>query len=272
MSSQQSSLKSVLGKSLLLVVLSLLIAYSAYYFYNSAQNITYHIAYNESVSGLQVGSPVEMNGVIVGAVTEIENNESQSNIVDVLIKVHRKVLITRGTLASLGDRDETFVALSDDGHDPQRLNLNEGAVYPTITAKPSLQARKEIALAEISESLQQLNATVQSFLTKDNIESFKELLYSMQEVMGVMATDSQRIHALIINTETASYRFNSILSMSDRVLSILQTQTLPATYRLMTTLESVSIKSNELIDDISRQPAILLRGKAPAPLGPGESR
>lgn len=272
MSSQPGSSTNLLVKSLFLAIFSLLIVYTVFFIYNSAQNITYHIAYNESVSGLQVGSPVEMNGVDVGTVTMIENNEKQANIVDVLIKVNRKVLITRGTLASLGDRDNTFVALSDDGHDPQRLTLSEGATYLQIPAKPSLQARKEIALAEISQSLQQLNATVQSFLTKDNIESFKELLYSMQEVMGVMATDSQRIHALIINTETASYRFNSILSMSDRVLSILQSQTLPATYRLMTTLESVSIKSNELIDDISRQPAILLRGKAPAPLGPGEVR
>lgn len=272
MVSLQGNFKQVAGKSLFLVMLFSLIAYSISYLYNSVQNKTYHIAYTESVSGLQVGSPVEMNGVVVGKVTEIENNETQSNLVDVLIQVKRKVLVTQGAVASLVDRDSTWVALRDEGRDQHPLMSRAGEQYPLIPAKPSLQARKEIALAQISQSLQQLNETVQLFLDKDNIESLKQLLYSMQEVMGVMAADSQRIHTLIVNTEAASYRFNTILSTSDRVLSILQSQTLPATYRLMSNLETVSIKSNELIDEMTNQPSMLLRGKAQAALGPGEGK
>ncbi|MFV8782526.1 MlaD family protein [Microbulbifer sp. SA54] len=103
------------------------------------------------------------------------------------------------------------------------------------------------------------------------LDSSSDTVDALQQVSHMLAGNQDRLNSIIANTEQASVRLGPLLDSSRDSVNALQLQVLPEAYRTMSTLNRLSHSMNRLTDKIDRNPAVLLRGSAPPPLGPGET-
>lgn len=213
---------------------------------------TYQINMNESVSGLNIDSPVEFNGVSVGSVSNIDLNHDNPRIVVLLLDIKHGTPITNSTVATLKTRGITginYVALSDDDSDSTPLLVQPGQKYPIIPTIPSLLFRLDAAFSSMSENFQKITKAVDSLLDEENQHEIKELL---------------------VNLKRASTEFSPLLKSTTTTMKTLESQTLPRTYEMMNNLDQLSRNLNEISEQIKQNPSILIRGVAKPALGPGE--
>ncbi len=256
-------------------VITLILLAALYFVFSFAldRHTTYLTFIQESVSGLTVGSRVEYNGVEVGTVKRIKINHKNPKLIDVVLSVDSSAPVTKNTVAMLafGDTNNSpYIALADDGNNLEPLTLNNNQDYRVIPSTPSTKGNKNVSLTQIAASLKQFNDTFQTFMDKDAVESFKQLLYSMQIVMGMLAENSKRMNILITNASNASRQLGTFMATGQNTIRTLETQTLPSTYRLIANMDDMLNKMMSLMNDITQNPSVIIRGKArPAP-GPGE--
>lgn len=121
-------------------------------------------------------------------------------------------------------------------------------------------------LSTIIANTEQASGELGPLLSRSN-----DTMRALQQVSHMLARNQERLNAIIVNTEQASGRLGPLLDSSSNSVNALQLQVLPEAYRTMATLNRLSNSMNRLTDKIDRNPAILLRGSAPPPLGPGET-
>lgn len=234
---------------------------------------TYLIYMQESISGLNVESPVEFNGVDVGSVETIQLNHKDPQLVELLLKIKSTTPVTQGTVATLKSRGVTgvtFVALKDDSTDLRPLVALRGQPYPVIKTAPSLFMRIDTALNTLSVNLDKVTQSVQAVLDKENQESIKGILINMNRVMNTLAANNERMTTIINNTSRASQQLGPLFQSSTAAMHTLETQTLPATYQLLNNLNEVTRNLTSVSVQLKQNPSVLIRGSALPPLGPGE--
>jgi phospholipid/cholesterol/gamma-HCH transport system substrate-binding protein len=212
----------------------------------------YKVNMKESVSGLNVDAAVEFNGVNVGTVKKIRISEKNPDLVELLLRVRSNTPISEGTRASMNMRGltgVTFIALQDKSTDRKRIKILPGEEYPIIQTTPSLLMRFDIALTKLNESLHSVSVAVENLLSKDNIKLFNEIMVNLREVTGQMTP-------LLQNSLTTIDLFNR--------------QTLPATNQAISNLDNIMINVLEITSELKNNPSVLIRGKEPRALGPGE--
>jgi phospholipid/cholesterol/gamma-HCH transport system substrate-binding protein len=198
----------------------------------------FQVYMKEAVTGLNLDASVEYNGVNVGTVASIKINHENPRIVELLLKVKKETPITYGTKAKLEARALTgmaYILLEDKGTDMRPLVAQAGTPYPVINTTPSLLLRLDTAVSKINESFNKLTNSIQSLLDKENLSSIKQILLSSQ---------------------------NAMLQ--------LETKTIPAANQAIMNLGSVTRNLAEVSAEIQQNPTVLIRGKEPIVLGPGE--
>ncbi len=212
----------------------------------------YEVLMKESVNGLAVDAAVEFNGVNVGSVKSIEISHKDPNVVVLLLKVKNTTPVTMGTRATLNMRGLTgigYLALVDKGADPRPLIVLPPQRYPVISTAPSLLVRFDTALTKLNDSLHQVSVSIQSLLDQQNLHSIKQILQNMQETTQLMP---------------------QILQESRSAMQSITSQTLPAANQAMMDLSTITRNLVGVSNEIKRNPAVLIRGVQPNPLGPGE--
>lgn len=241
----------------------------------------YLIFMNESVSGISKDSMVEFNGVEVGTVEDISISKQNPSLVKLTLSVKQETPITTNTVATLNSRGLTgitYVSLKDSSSTHTPLRREPGEPYPVIKTAPSLYVRIDSAIKELTENVKTVTASMQSMFDKHNREAFQNILDNMNTVSNTLAINSRKMSRIIANTEEASNKFPSLLESSDAffkssqsAMRTISTQTLPQAYEAMANLNDMSRTLASLSAELKRNPSMLVRGKAPAPLGPGES-
>lgn len=212
----------------------------------------YEVFMKESVSGLAVDAAVEFNGVNVGSVKSIEISQHDPKVVVLLLKVKNNTPVTQGTRATLNMKGLTgiaYLALIDKGADTRPLIALEGQEYPVINTAPSLLLRFDTALSKLNDSLHQVSVSIQSLLDQQNLQSIKKILVNMQTTTQLMP---------------------QLMQESRSAMQSITTQTIPAANQAMTDLSIITQNLVGVSNEIKRNPAVLIRGVQPNPLGPGE--
>lgn len=213
---------------------------------------SYQVFMRESVNGLAVDAQVEFNGVNVGTVKSIAINQKDPQVVIVLLNVKKDTPITLGTQATLNMKGLTgigYLALIDKGTDTRPLRALPGQPYPVINTAPSLLVRFDTAMTKLNDSLHQVSVSIQSLLDQQNLRSIKQILQNLQ-----FATQSLPL----------------LLQTSRRAMQMITTQTLPAANQAMINLDTLTRNMASFSVEIKQNPAVLIRGMQPQPLGPGE--
>lgn len=237
---------------------------------------SYYIVYSqESVSGLSIDAPVEYNGVNVGAVKSIELSTVDPHLVKVLLRINASTPVTQSTVATLTSRGITgvaFIALKDAGTDLRPLTVEPGQDYPVIPTAPSIFMRLDTALTKLTKNFETIAESIHKLLDKDNLQSIKDTLAQLDRVTGNLANNSEKINLILMNTTRATEQLTPLLQYSISSMKALSNQTLPVTYRLLNNLNDVTRTLNDVTNQLKQNPSMLIRGAAPAPLGPGERK
>ncbi|MFZ2315721.1 MAG: MlaD family protein [Gammaproteobacteria bacterium] len=243
--------------------------------FSLAQNKTYAIYMNESVSGLNVDAQVEYNGVSVGSIKKIVLSKNNPKLVRILIDVKSDTPITEGTVASLTTRGLTglaFIALKDKSTNMRPLVAKRNQRYPVIPTAPSIFMRLDTALNNLTINMQKISNALNSLLDKENLESFKEILANTKEVTHALSDNSAKLTTILKNTADASVKIEPLLRSSTAAMKVLESQTLPMTYRFMSNLDQITRTLSEVATEVKQNPSVLVRGAAPRSPGPGERR
>lgn len=238
------------------------------------EHYTYYKTYmQESVSGINIDSVVEYNGVNVGNVKKIELNPNDPHLVQLFLKIKSETPITQGTIASVNSRGLTgvgYVSLRDEGRNLKPLTLEPGEQYLVIPSGPSLFLRWDTALTKLDANLSKATKAFQDFFNDENRRLVEETLTNLREITSNLAAQNEKINTILANTATASKNFTPFLESTRSTIQILNTQTLPIANKMINNLNTTSRNLLDLSSQLKDNPSILIRGRAPRPLGPGE--
>lgn len=243
--------------------------------FNFQQYTTYKIYMQEAVSGLNIDSPVEFNGVNVGNVKSIELDQTDPQHVELLISVKDQTPVSQGTIATLQSRGitgVTYISLRDKSDTYVPIEIQKGDKYPVIRTGPSIFLRIDTALSKLSDNLHDVSTAFQQLLDKENQRNIKDILANMERITGTLADNNVRMTRILDNTEKASNQFGPLVRSTTNTMRMFELQTMPATYQLIANLNGLTRSLTEMSAELKQNPSIVLRGVQRTPNGPGESQ
>ncbi len=116
-------------------------------------------------------------------------------------------------------------------------------------------------VAEATERLEELTRLLKSVLDEPTTASLKRTLEGLQTITTTVAANNERLSSLLHYAERDSRELQPILQELRTML--------PQLSRATSDLDSLSRTMTELVNRLSRDPSLLLRGTA-VPPGPGE--
>jgi phospholipid/cholesterol/gamma-HCH transport system substrate-binding protein len=262
---------------------------------------TYLVNVHEDVTGLSVESPVRFNGVKVGYVESIKLDPHNSKLVTLKLQIEPQIVITVNTYAILNEQGITgviYVNLKSDAENGPVLKALPGQEFPVIPSRPSLLMQLSAVLPEVATEVQNLSKSISGLLNAENRQSIGTTLKNMATITQTLADNSknftdtlQLLRNTLTNVSAASVTFPETMASINRLsgqmaatsASIKTTmqsgqnlirnfsdQVLPDTQQAITNLSHATMGVDELTQQLQRNPSMLIRGKAPAQLGPGE--
>lgn len=252
------------------------IAGALWYLFSASRYATYHVFTQDPVSGLMADAPVEFHGIEVGKVQSIRLVNAQT--VDILVSIDKTAPVTAATIATITSRGlatrgftgYVFIALENVGADSGLPGQQPGDRYPTIPAAPSKLVTLDTAISQVNDNFQAVTALLTSILDEQTVASLKQSADSLQKITQAMAADTRKLDAILANTERASRRFEPLMASTHETVTVLQSQVLPESYRVLTDLDNLSNSLTAFSNRINRDPSILIRGAARPSPGPGE--
>lgn len=260
---------------------------------------TYLTYVNESVAGLSPKAPVKFNGVDVGNVEDIEINPYNPQQVRLELKISDDTPITEATRATLQTQGITglvYVSLKAEKIISPPLKKIPSEPYPVIRSSPSMR---------IDQVVQGLAESFKGMFDTQNKEAFKKILHNLEMVTESLSMNSKTIdetlksaRIMTANGAAASEKFphlakelddalaeahaaadelhkvavqaHGVMQSGNRSIKDLSDETLPAAQQVMLRLKDTLNNIEQLTDQMTKNPAILIRGKPPATPGPGE--
>jgi phospholipid/cholesterol/gamma-HCH transport system substrate-binding protein len=269
----------------------------------------YRAIEQESVAGLNVNAPVKYHGVEVGMVRAIQLDPANPEHVRLTLAIEPGTPIRQDTVAVLKTQGLTGIAYVElSGGSPEAARITESLKepYPEIRTKPSLGTRLENVLTTVLAKLDRTTSNVDAVLSNENRAALESALTDIAAVAHTIAARQRTIDAAITNaasalatTERAAAQLGpaverigrgaqAVETMVDQVAALsgragvvveaagtdlqrLGTQTLPDLQRLLGELSVLSASLRRLSEQTERNPASLVLGRPPRPVGPGES-
>lgn len=169
----------------------------------------YRINFTESVSGLNIDSPVKYRGVTIGKVDKIRINPDNVETIEVLIQVEKDSPIKVDTVAKLrpqGITGLTFVDLSRGSKEAPCLADIDDDV-PLIKMEPSFFVRIERSFGTASENLSSALIRMKALLDEDNRHEITRILHHAANVVekidhGIDVKTFKHIDQLVVETKT----------------------------------------------------------------------
>ncbi|MEE9451430.1 MAG: MlaD family protein [Gammaproteobacteria bacterium] len=263
--------------------------------------VYYYVYIGESVSGLSIQSPVKLNGVEVGVVTEIELNPENYEQVRLLLKVDEEVPVSTSTVATLNLQGITgivYVGLRSLSTQAPPLQALQGQEYPVIPYEPSLLVTLDSAFRDITTDVKTLSKSFKSIFDEQNTQAFKKILVNVEDFTGMLSNNSPKFELIMSNFSQASSKIPPMLEQVEASLSAAQhavdkvaqagedasrtmgsgraaienisDQAIPSAVELLDRLNTVAANIEEVSETLRRNPSVIVRGKRPSKPGPGE--
>lgn len=208
----------------------------------------------ESVAGLNINAPVKYNGVDVGKVKSIELDPSNPELVRLIFAIERGTPIKVDTVAVLKTQGLTgiaYVELDGGAKNAAPLVASADEKYPVIQTKPSLGIRLETVLTSVLAKLDNTTSNIDSLLSIENRESFKQSLANIATVTKTIAARNAEIDTGIVNASLAAKNTARATQKLDPMINKLE----PAIEQLNVTIAQIN-RSAIAIEKVSNEAAI----------------
>lgn len=268
----------------------------------------YVVYMQESVSGLSRDNVVKYHGVDVGRVHEIALAEGRSEQVRLLLQIDRGTPVRENTVATLETQGLTglaFINLQGGLVDSPLLEAAPGERYPVIRSQPSTWGRLDDAVEELVANMNDATRRVAVLLSEDNQRNLGRTLASLEQLStalagraevlnrslddlaatlqqaregsaglpGLLARLAQAAAALERMAEQVGAGGEAVrvaVQARNRDLQRFTGESLPEAAAMISDLRRAAQNLRSFSEQLERDPAILLRGRAARPPGPGE--
>ncbi|SKB64395.1 MlaD family protein [Malaciobacter marinus] len=291
----------------LFVLMLIFIFWLGKYAFVVTKQDAYTIYFKESVSGLNIDSPVKFKGVQVGKVENISINPKNSQEIKIKISVIENTPIKKDNYATLGTLGLTglkYIELKGGSKDSNLIQKNKYN-EKVIDSKISVLGNLENSSKDISKQLTQLLIQTRILFSNENINNFSKLLNASKQT----ALNTQEITQYIVNNEnkltqilnnlndlsiTSKSSFNNmsesassvkksalkVMELSQKILNevekgsfdlkTISQSTIDNFNNVLNQFENNLIKSEELIEQLKENPSDILFKNNKQKLGPGE--
>ncbi|MDU9400894.1 MlaD family protein [Pseudomonas sp. zfem004] len=159
----------------------------------------YEVVFNEAVSGLSRGSPVQYNGIKVGDVSTLRLDPKDPRRVLARIRLSADTPVKEDTKAKLtlaGVTGNSFIQLT--GGTPQSPPLKgQDGKLPVIVASPSPISQLLNDSSDLVTNINLLLHNANQMFSQDNIEHLSNTLANLDQTTGAFASHKDGISAAI---------------------------------------------------------------------------
>ncbi len=265
---------------------------------------SYTIYFKESVSGLNVDSPVKFKGVEVGRIDDIKINPKNSEEIQITIKIKKDTPIKQDNFATLGRLGLTglkYLELKGGNKQSELLKKNSEGLK-VITAKTSVLTSLENSSEDITKELKESLIQIKKLFNDNNLKEFSQILIhtknslkNSEEFTNYLVKKEQHLNSMINNiihlTTVSSSSFetmqDSALSVKDSANKVKELSNAillefkKGTYdlkdisaksfnKVLDEVENTLINTQTLIENLNDSPSDLLFKEKIEKLGPGE--
>ncbi len=175
----------------------------------------YEVVFNEAVTGLTVGSPVQYNGISVGSITDLSLAPDDPRQVLARIRVDSNTPIKTDTRAKLAMTSLTappIIQLSGGTPQSPALNTVDRRQIPIIQTTPS-------ALQNIADTSSLIVARLDRLLDSRNVESISGTLQNLEALSAALADDKEGLPALIVSARDSVQRLEATLDTTHATIA-----------------------------------------------------
>ncbi|HEV7778525.1 MAG TPA: MlaD family protein [Luteibacter sp.] len=220
----------------------------------------YDIVFNEAVTGLSQGGPVQYNGIRIGDVRKLSLDPEDQRRVIARIRVRGDTPLkedTHAKLALTGITGIVIIQLSGGSPGSKLLVGTDGRVA-VIVADPSPLTKLLASGEDLVTNIAQVANSANQLLSPVNMKHIEHTLDNLERTTGVIADQREDIRQLLQQVAVASKQANLTLAKADQLLDnasgLVNGQgkaTLDSAQRSMASLERATASIDRLLNDNS---------------------
>lgn len=268
----------------------------------------YTVYVEESVSGLHENANVLFQGVPVGRVLALELDPNNPRRVRLTLAIESDAPVkadTRATLRTQGATGLMRLELEGGSPDAGPPPTPEGEPYPVIESEPSFWARLDGNVDEGLDEFRRLSDRLTRLLSEDNVAAAGETLENLRVLSAALARNRDeldrimagagdladsgallaerlpatldRLDAALLGVEQFSGRVvraaddvSSMAGAGEVGIERFSNETLPEVDALVRRLDRLATSLQQLSDELSERPEMLLQGQPEVEPAPGE--
>lgn len=203
----------------------------------------YEVLFEESVSGLSVGSKVSYRGIRIGSVNDIGIKPNNPRFVLVRIAIKEGYQIHKGDIASLKLEGITGTSYIDiQGAERGSELLSSTPESPaTIPSQKSELRRLVQGVPDLVNEATKLAQRFGEILNQENRDQLTTILTNVNKVTAILAEQSENINTVIATANDAG---NELVALSQSIKKVVI-----KVDSLVDTLQLAADGASELIDD-----------------------
>ncbi len=228
----------------------------------------YRVMFDEPVTGLSIGSPVQYSGITVGEVAALSLLPEDPRRAIARVRIETSIPIRQDTRAELvitGITGAAVIELSDGGPDVPLLSRKEGE-EPLILAPRSALASLVSGDGNTMTTINGILLRTHELFSEENVALVHKTLVNLEDTTGTLAGQRTELAGLVKNLTEASRESTAALRQANAVIddaqAILNEEGRPAlasTREAMASLERSSARMEALLQ---RNAASLDQGMA----------
>ncbi len=232
--------------------------------------VHYDIYFEGSVSGLNTGSDVRFNGVLIGRVATIDLDPKRPTQVRVTVDVNPDIVIRKDAVAELqvkGLTGTAYVEITGASGTAPPLIAEKDQPHPVIRSRPSQLTALFKDVPALIEKLSKVADEVSDAISPANRAAFAETLANLRQVSAVLAAHSRDVDSTLGNLSAAVQRFNTAADSFDRMLrenrkpiNNFTTRGLPELQELLADSRVLVAELTRLVNSIEHDPSRIIYG------------
>ncbi|MBK9160334.1 MAG: MCE family protein [Nitrosomonadales bacterium] len=239
---------------------------------------TYLVYMSESVSGLNLDSPVRYRGVQVGRVRHIALAPDNIEQVQLTLDIERGTPVKVDTVAMLQVQGLTGIAhinLVGGSRDSLSLKPGPDRKYPVISTGPSLMMRLDSAVTTLLGNLNRSSENVNALLDEQNRVALRHTLANLERLSNTLA--NAELPQLLRRLQHSADAFDRMAKEVERAgastantAESVRAEALPEARQAIAELRELTASLRRFSEELERNPGMLLQGQPGIPPGPGE--
>lgn len=186
---------------------------------------TYEILFRQSVSGLSIGSGVQLEGVRIGQVSNIRVDPTDPGQVVVHVLVSADAPIRRNSQATLEPQGVTgmsVIAVTGGTADSPRLEPG-GDGIARIPSRPSRLQEIMNSVPSILASMDSIAKRVEGLISGENAEVFGRFMGSLTDITETLARNRDSLGQAVAGFGNAGQSFSVAGKQTEKLLASVQT-------------------------------------------------